>query len=361
MSARFAPQIVLFAVLVWGTLPLPAQEIAIQDNQQLKSALKFLKPGATLKLAPGEYSGGHSVSGIERLTIEAADSSRPPHFAGGSSAWHFSRCEGLTLRHLRVSGQSGNGLNLDDGGQLTSLVKGITIENCDISDIGPKGNCDGIKGSGLSGLRIRDCTISGWGGQGIDLVGCHQSTISGCRFVGKDGFSASAGVQLKGGTSEVTVEKCHFTNAGERPINVGGSTGLPFFRPQGVKHEAQSITVRNNTIEGSSCAAAFVGVDGAEFTGNTILYPEKWILRILQETQLPGFVPCRNVLVKENRIIFRRSKVQTEINIGGGTAPETFRFEGNQWFAEDRPQTSKPKLPVVEQGGGYGVDPRAKE
>lgn len=191
-------------------------------------------------------------------------------------------------------------------------------------------------------------------------MGCHDSLITSCRFTGKEGFTASAAVQLKGGTSDVTVEKCHFTNAGERPVNVGGSTGLPYFRPQGVKHEAARLVVRDNVIEGSLCAAAFVGVDGAEFTGNTILFPSKWIFRILQETKEPGFVPCRNGVVKNNKIVFRREQVQVEVNIGPGAAPETFRFEGNQWFAEDRPQASKPKLPVEETSGVYGSDPRAK-
>ena len=247
---------------------------------------------------------------------------------------------------------------IDDGGDLANPVTGITIEHVEISDIGPKGNHDGIKCSGHDKLTIRECTITGWGGQGIDFVGCHQSMITGCRFTGKEGFTASAAVQLKGGTSDVMVEKCHFTNAGERPLNIGGSTGMPFFRPQGAKHEAARIIARDNIIEGSLCAAAFVGVDGAGFSGNTILFPTKWIFRILQETKEPGFAPCRDVLLKDNRIVFRRSQVQIEVNIGDGTAPETFRFESNRWFAEDRPQSSKPRLPVEEKNGIHGVDPR---
>ena len=50
--------------------------------------------------------------------------------------------------------------------------------------------------------------------------------------------------------------------------------------------------------------------------------------------------------------------MQTDINIGDQTAPETFRFEGNYWYAEDRPQASSPKLPVAESGGIHGTDPR---
>src|SRR6187431_1192892 len=94
-----------------------AEEVTVRDAGELQKALRELKPGMTLKIAPGEYPGGHSVEGIERLTIEGADAKQPPHFKGGGNAWQFSRCAGLTLRNLRVSGQSGNGLNLDDGGE----------------------------------------------------------------------------------------------------------------------------------------------------------------------------------------------------------------------------------------------------
>lgn len=343
--------------LLLGSLAA-ANDVIVRDGDSLRTALRDLKSGTKLKIAPGDYPGGHSISSIEKLTIEALDPKQPPHFKGGGNAWHFSRCKDLTLRNLRVSGQTGNGLNLDDGGDLANSVTGITIEHVEISDIGPKGNHDGIKCSGLDKLTIRDCTITGWGGQGIDFVGCHHSLITGCRFIGKEGFTASAAIQLKGGTSDVTVEKCHFTNAGERPLNVGGSTGLEYFRPQGAQHEAARIIVHDNIIEGSLCAAAFVGVDGAEFSGNTILFPKKWIFRILQETREPGFVPCRNVLIKDNRIVFRRTQVQIDINSSDATAPETFRFERNHWFAEDKPQSSKPKLPTEEKDGIYGADPR---
>lgn len=331
-----------------------ANEVIIRDAASLRSSLRDLKPGTTLKIGPGEYPGGHAIAGIEKLTIEALDSKQPPVFKGGKTGFQFSRCIDLTLRHIRITGQSLNGLNLDDGGKLSDPVTGITLDHVEVSDIGPDGNYDGIKCSGLDQATIRHCTVTGWGGQGIDFVGCHRTLITDCRFIGKEGYYATAGIQLKGGSSDIIVENCRFTNAGQRPINLGGSTGLPYFRPQGAKYEAARLVVRNNTIEGSLCAAAFVGVDGAEFINNTIVYPEKWIFRILQEQKAPDFAPCRNVLVKDNHITFRRSQVQTDLNIGAGTAPETFRFENNHWLAEDKPQASKPKLPVEEKGGVYG-------
>jgi hypothetical protein len=85
-----------------------------------------------------------------------------------------------------------------------------------------------------------------------------------------------------------------------------------------------------------------------------VTHPDKWIFRILQETKAEGFPPCRNVVVSNNRFVFQRAKVRDEINIGPDTAPETFQFANNRWLAEDKPEASKPKLPVAETGGTYG-------
>jgi len=332
------------------------KEVVVRDSDSLKAALQGLASGTIIRIGPGSYKGGNSISKVAGITICALDPADPPHFKGGTESWHFTACNGLTLRDLRISGQTGNGINLDDGG-MKEPAKDILLERLVISDIGPKGNFDGIKASGLENLTIRDCTIEGWGGQGIDFVGCHKSLITGCKLTGKDGFTASAGVQTKGGCSDVIVENCTFTNASPRPVNVGGSTGAAYFRPLDAKYEARDIIVRDNTITGSDCAAAFVGVDGGEFTSNTILFPTKWVFRILQETTAEGFAPCRNILVGGNKIVLRAADVKTTINIGSHTAAETFRFERNTWFAEDKP-TWKPSLPSAEKNGIYGVDPR---
>ncbi|RYD29664.1 MAG: hypothetical protein EOP86_21325 [Verrucomicrobiaceae bacterium] len=340
-------------------IPAAADTVTVRNTEELRSALPGLKSGTVLKIASGDYPGGHWVSNVSNLTVEALDPAQPPHFKGGEQAWHFSRCPQLTLRHLRISGQTGNGLNLDDGGKAGPPVTGVTLESLQVGDIGPQGNHDAIKISGLDNVTVKDCGISGWGGEGIDFVGCHQSRVTGCEFSGKPGFSAGAGIQMKGGSSGIVVEKCRFNNAGGRPLNLGGSTGAPFYRPMGARYEARDLTVRGCVIEGGDTAAAFVGVDGAEFSNNTILYPRKWVFRILQETTAEGFPPCRNVVIKNNRIVLRRSEVRTDINIGSGTAPESFRFEGNHWFAEDEPARSRPVLPSAETGGRYGADPRA--
>ncbi len=90
---------------------------------------------------------------------------------------------------------------------------------------------------------------------------------------------------------------------------------------------------------------------------NTVRNPQKWLFRILQETRADGFPPCRNGVIEDNSFVFQRAQVREEINIGPHTAPETFRFARNRWYAQDRPQSSKPQLPTPEKDGTYGLKP----
>ena len=352
-SGRITRMRFLFAMLAISSL-LPAAQLEVNSANELKAALVKIRPGDILKIGPGTYPGGNSVRGINNLTVEALDPNAAPLFEGGGNAWQFSRCEGLQLRQLHARGQTGNGFNIDDGEKLDQPVGGVVLDSLRVEDVGPKGNFDGIKCSGLKGLRIVNCEVSGWGGQAIDLVGCSDAVITGCRISGKEGYSQHTGPQFKGGCRNIVIEKCILKDAGERSIQAGGSTGADFFRPPGAKFEAKDIIIRDNVIEGGVCACAFTGVDGAEFSGNTILRPGKLIFRVLQETRGEGVAACRNVKIAGNTINFRREQIASEFNIGEGNAPETFVIERNRWLAEDRPLSSRPKLPVREIGGVYG-------
>jgi hypothetical protein len=343
---------------------LPAAEaVRVTDNASLNSALRGASAGTVIRLAPGRYQPGVFVANLQGtgerpIVIEGADPDRPPLFEGGKVAWQLSDCAHLVLRNIAVRGQQANGINIDDGGSYDTPSHHLVLEQIHVSDVGPQGNFDGIKLSGVDDFTVRDCTVEGWGGQAIDMVGCHRGVIEGCTFRGKPGFSQDAGPQTKGGSSQIAVRRCLFLEAGGRAVNVGGSTGLAYFRPRGALYEAKDIVVEGCVFVGSQAPVAFVGVDGAVVRYNTFYRPNKWVLRILQETTEPGFAPCRNGRFERNLIVFRRADVQVQVNIGPHTSPETFAFADNLWYCEDRPQASRPDLPAAETGGLYGINPQ---
>ncbi|MCH5374043.1 MAG: right-handed parallel beta-helix repeat-containing protein [Planctomycetes bacterium] len=337
----------------------------VRDDDSLRRALSDARPGTQIRIAPGEYRPGVYASGLQGtadqpIVIQGADPQNPPVFEGGSTGWHLIDCAHLVVRHIAVRGQTGNGINIDDGGSYDTPSHHIVLESLHVSCVGPTGNRDGIKLSGVDDFVVRDCTVDGWAGQAIDMVGCHRGLIEGCRFVGREGYSQTTGPQTKGGSSDVLIRRCVFRDAGQRAVNLGGSTGMDFFRPPGARYEARNITVEGCVFVGSMAPIAFVGVDGATVRYNTIYRPEKWVLRILQETTAPGFPPCRNGRFERNLVVFRAADVSVAVNIGPNTDPASFQFADNLWYCEDRPQASRPDLPSRETGGVYGVDPKLK-
>ncbi len=355
---------------VLATCASANRQVVVRDTGQLRSALRSAQPGDTILLAPGDYEGviyAENVFGQadKPVVIAGQDPQRPPVIRGGGNGIQLSRARYVELRHLVVEGARYNGINIDDGGEYGSPSHHIVLKNLVVRRIGPEGNCDGIKLSGVTDFRVESCTIERWGdgGQGIDMVGCHRGLIEGCilRFEDDKGY----GVQAKGGCSSITVRRCRFEHAGARAMQIGGSTGLQFFRPplkSGEPHaEARNITVEGCVFIGSTAAVSFVGVDGAVVRFNTIYNPARWAIRILQETRAEGFVPSRNGVFTDNLVVFRSDRwFEGGVNIGPDTAPGTFTFARNWWYCEDTPERSKPTLPSPEKDGVYGVNPHLR-
>jgi len=353
----------LGALVLCGSTWCAESVVNVADDTSLREALRGARPGRRIRIAAGRYAPQVFVANLhgtaaDPIVIEGADEEHPPLFAGGNEAWHLSNCSFVTLRNIAARRQSHNGINVDDGGSFQSPSHHVVLEKLHVAETGPRGNFDAIKLSGVDDFVVRNCTMEGWGGQAPDMVGCHRGLIVGCKFFGKQGFSQHTGPQTKGGSSQIVIRRCLFVNAAARGVQLGGSTGPDFFRPEGVRYEAKEITVEGCAFVGCEAPIAYVGVDGASVRYNTIYRPAKWVVRILQETTREGFAPCRNGRFEHNLIVFRRADVRTFVNVGPNTRPDTFTFANNWWFCEDRPSASRPKLPVAETGGVYGLDPR---
>ena len=356
-SSRLVPWLLLLAA------PALAGEQVVRSDQELRAAVRALRAGDVLKIAPGEYQGGVYLEGLtgepgRPIVVCGQDPDDPPVFVGGSEALHLVRPVHVVLRDLVARGQSGNGINCDDGGRREAPVAGLVLERVQVFHVGPRGNHDALKLSGIVDFQVRECAFEGWGGSAIDMVGCHRGEIVGCTFRGVPECSQDSGVQCKGGTSQVKVLGCTFRGAGQRALNLGGSTGLDFFRPADAPHEAKDLHVEGCRFEGSDAPIAFVGVDGAVVRRCTFLRPRLWVARVLQESRGERFVPCRGGVFEENLVVLDPG-LRRLVNVGDGTAADTFSFRRNWWFVEGGgPDRRAQELPVTEIGGTWGRDPR---
>ncbi len=362
------PLILLILPLV-ATPTRAGETYRVSNTEGFNRAVGAAKPGDRILVNPGDYGNNFHFRGIHGtvdnpITIAAANPNRPPRLVGKNSPLHFSGASYLELRDLVITGCSDNGLSIDDDDNPDKPAHHITLRNLRIQDVGPKGNVDGIKLSGLDDFELVNCTVERWGSSGsaVDMVGCHRGTIVGCTFR-KGGENA---IQTKGGSADIAIRKCRFEDAGDRAVNIGGLTGNDAFRPPlktfpaNGRYEAKDIVVEGCTFIRGEAAVAFVGIDGAVVRYNTIYRPEKYVIRILQERATKdGFVPSRNGVFENNVVVFRSEKwASGGVNVGADTAPTTFRFSGNLWYCEDQPGRSEPKLPVGEMNGLIGKDPQ---
>ena len=162
-----------------------ADEIVVNSNKALRSAMLGAKPGTVILVAAGDYSGGlhmRDVSGEPDapITIRGEAPDNLPVFSGGAQAIHFSDCNYLNLADLIVDGFTKNGLNCDDGGTTSTPMRHLIVENVTVTNIGPHGNHDGLKMSGVDQFIVRNCRFVGWGGSAIDMVGCHRGVVEDC-------------------------------------------------------------------------------------------------------------------------------------------------------------------------------------
>ena len=341
----------------------PAADTAVNSMSALQSALRTARTGDRILVAPGTYRGTVRAANLrgsarEPIVIAAADAKSPPVFSGRSSAFHLTDCEHVVLRNLHVTGCTLNGINIDDGGSKETPSKHIVLEGIVIENTGPRGNHDALKLSGVDHFKVKDCTVRGWGGSAIDMVGCHDGVIQDCRFEGKANHSQSNAVQAKGGSARLKIRGNVFLNAGQRGINIGGSTGLPYFRPKVTAYEASEVEVADNIFIGSMAPVAWVNADGGHVHHNLVYHPEKWVVRILQESRGEPFLPCRGGVFEDNLVVFDR-RVRVFANVGTGTEPNSFTFRRNAWYQSDRQGGALvlPPLPTREQNGIYGVNP----
>ena len=157
------------AFVIWAAVAASLVFWALRLGS-LRAALGSARAGITILLKPNNYSGSLAVSGIEGtadqpIIVAAADPDRPPVILGGPDGLKFVRPRYLELRDLVFEGQSGNGLNIDDGDTPDDPAFHITLDRITVRGIRAAANTDGIKLSGVSLFFITNCRIQAWGDQ----------------------------------------------------------------------------------------------------------------------------------------------------------------------------------------------------
>ena len=363
MNRLFGGTVCFLAILMVYMVPSTvARTVTVGvggDHDRLEEAAMVARPGDTLQLLPGTREQRVNISELhgaqDDWIVIRGNREGSVRFLGGTEALHLSQVSWLRLELLHFEGQSANGVNIDDGGSFNTPSHNVVIDRCTFTRMVGTGNNDLLKLSGLDTFQISRCAFldGAAGGSGVDMVGCHVGLITENRFE----RMGSNGIQAKGGTQYIEISRNRFVECGERSVNLGGSTGLAFFRPQNAPFEAADLLVQSNLFIGSRAPIAYVGSVRVRVEQNTIWRPGNWVVRILQESVDPArFLGVGDAQFINNLVVLD-SDLSRLVNIGPDTRPESFEFAGNYFFHLDDRSWQISGLPGQLRNNHTGSDP----
>jgi hypothetical protein len=342
-----------------------AADRIVSNTSEFRAALGSAAEGDRLLLKPGVYAGGHYRSGLKGVTIRSEKPDEPAIIRGGANSIQLSDASHVTIEHLILEQQTGNGINIDDGGSFATPTTDITLRNLIVRSISGSGNRDGIKLSGVTRFMIDNVRVFDWGdgGSAVDMVGSHHGLIQNSLFR-HDSLSINGSVlRPKGGSKGIVMRanRIELPDGTGRAIQAGGSTGGEFFRfiDGDSGYEARDIVAEGNVVIGGSSPFSYVNIDGGLFHHNYSQRPIDWVVRILNENPGNAIVDTRNGVFTDNIVRFHDSanEFKTAVNVGAETMSETFSFARNQWYNEVNPAQSRPTLPVRENNPILGREP----
>ncbi len=361
---RCAPAVCALLAVAFQ-LPAQAATREVSTAAEFHTAILASGPGDEIVLSPGRYAGRFEFIGKQDLRVRSLDPANPGIIdaAGVGEGIKMSRVTGIELRDLVVENAAFNGINIDD------VAGGIIQTSSDIRLLGltlRKGGGNAIKMAGVDNFLIDRAQIVGWAPSdtAIDLVGAHNGLIQ-RSYLENTNPGSGTGIQTKGGSANVVIRANRLVNANERAIQIGGETGLQFFRPQppgtvearGIVAEGNVILHNGNQGQGIRAAVSFINTEDGLFRNNVVYRPSLYAVRILRENWQPGFIDTQKGVFKENLFVWNGFDLDDAVNVGPGTLPKTFVFSGNRFYNAAFPSQSKLPLPTVDATATYGVNP----
>ena len=216
--------------------------------------------------------------------------------------WPPSNDPALETAYVRIQGIDFSDaryhcLYIDDGGnyEMRYQSNNYIIEDCNFSYAGeiPPSYFHLLKFAGVDTFLVKDCTF--WESKVVmfDIVGGHYGTITNCIFENTEdsmvvwprGAIGGGAIYMKGGSNNITVDRCFFKNLGYSGVYIGQSTGPDYFRPQlgtpdgdglTCDYESKNIVIYRSIFMNIANPIAFFASRGGGVYNCTFYSPLLW-------------------------------------------------------------------------------------
>lgn len=257
-------------------------------NIEAAATAGAIHPGDTVYLHAGSYSGYQGVAKLKgnpenwivitRYQKDAID------IAGG---WQFMSCEYIKFLNLNFRGNTkypGRVFSVDNSGSCQTQSKFIIVDSCSFSQTTDGTAAAAFKFGGVDSFEVtnnifRDIPAC----EAMDYNVCRNGLIRGNRFE-----NCLSGGHIKGGASNITMERNLFINASQASwvaFELGGDTGAQFYCPED-KFEVKNLKFYSNIIIGGYRGVALSSAVDCKIINNTFYNCGQATLRFLTTSTL---------------------------------------------------------------------------
>jgi hypothetical protein len=270
-------------------------------NIQAAASANAIQPGDTVYLHAGSYAGYQAVTDLKGTAAQWIVFTRfEQDTIDISGGWQFVRCEYLRFQNLNFKGNAahpGRLFSIDNGGSCSTQSNHILVNACSFSNTTDAAASVAFKFAGVDYFEVSDNVFEDIPAcEAMSYNTCHEGLIRGNRFE-----NCLSGGHIKGGASNITMERNLFINASQPPwvaYELGGDTGAPFYCP-GDSFEVKNLKFYSNIIIGGYRGLALSSARECRVVNNTFYNCGQATLRFLTTS---NFYPTLDGNTVENNL-----------------------------------------------------------
>ncbi len=273
LCVPFMKQLILLPVFIFSAAILQGQ-IHIGPNQtypNIQAAASAIEPGDTVYLHAGSYAGYQAVTNLKGSAANWIVITRYQNdVIDISGGWQFISCAYLQFRNLNFKGNSthpGRLFSIDNGGSCSTQSNHILVDGCSFSNTTDPAASVAFKFAGVDHFEVSNNVFKDIPAcEAMSYNTCHEGLIHSNRFE-----NCLSGGHIKGGASNITLERNLFLNASQSPwvaYELGGDTGAPFYCP-GDSFEVKNLKFYANIIIGGYRGLALSSARDCKVINNT--------------------------------------------------------------------------------------------
>ena len=341
----------IVALLVWtlcfAGLPRSADAIQhlVRAGDDWEQFASRANPGDEIILMPGTHRAG-TLKGLQGepgrpIVIRSLQPEKPSVIEGEGYGIRLLDPRHVTVRDLVIRSARVHAVEIN-GGAAAEDVAGVLLERIRIEHPVEAGERHAVVLRHIDGVSISQCTIEGWSGSAIEIIGAREVTVETSRFRGRESGGELSGVRIRGSSEDVHVTGSRFERCGDQAVSIGGSSAIEDVRSVPTTDTESTPLYEASRIEVSDCvmvdgrsAVAFINCTDAVVRNCAVHRPRRVVLSVRREQVDPRFGDATGCQFEQNLIRWEPGDITSLGHGGGDVSLEGLTLGENLWWTAD--------------------------